>query len=255
MKAIKSIHTVVAFFSCVSSISAQTTIESFDAFVPSQSLFSAFGGSPPASQFIQNAGFITIAPVNGGNPVAGATFTKTKSLDLSGSVALSLTGRLEAGDEGSLIEIGLKDSNGTEFFSSIPASLFSTQAFSTVTVAIETNGPFALVLDLLHIEQWSIDTDNASGPKRFRFSFADLSALSTAPSTLQIGFYPNLEITLIGTIGKTYSIQASDTIAGSTNWLTLTNLTLPFYGQNTTLFTDTNAPNLAARFYRAKLAP
>lgn len=249
---------IITAFSTALFVSAQINIESFDAFAPSQSLNSFYGGNPATDQFTQNAGFITVAPLNGGNPIAGASFTKIraqdllKPLDLSGQVAFSLTARLEPGDGGSLIELELDDAMGNATWTYVPASLFSTQAFSTVTVPIESNG-----LDLRRITRWSIGGDlfppgGDSAP--FRVSFADLSAVPTAPSSLKIGLTPYPGITINGTLGTTYSLQASAVVGGLTNWLTLTNITLP-WDLNSCLFIDATATNSPIRFYRAEVVP
>jgi hypothetical protein len=67
----------------------------------------------------------------------------------------------------------------------------------------------------------------------------------TFPATLNIAAYAG--ITIIGTVGRTYVVQYATDI-GSTNWLSLTNVILPY---SPYLFFDTSGPMSSRRFYRA----
>ena len=67
------------------------------------------------------------------------------------------------------------------------------------------------------------------------------------PSYLTIANYPG--VTIQGSEGQTYRIEYATNLAGS-NWLTLTNISLP---SSTYLWVDTSSPVLGQRFYRAVL--
>jgi hypothetical protein len=68
------------------------------------------------------------------------------------------------------------------------------------------------------------------------------------PSYLAISRYPG--VTIEGTEGQTFRIEYTTNLAAGSNWLALTNISLP---SNTYLWVDTSSPVLGQRFYRAVL--
>jgi hypothetical protein len=74
--------------------------------------------------------------------------------------------------------------------------------------------------------------------------FADPT--SAPPSNLALTMFPGVSIS--GTEGRTYRIEATTNLAPGSVWLPLTNFTLPF---SPYLWIDTVAPGQSRKFYRA----
>lgn len=241
----------------------QVVLDNFDGFSPTQSALSALGGTPPVPQFVQNQGFITITPVNGGNPTDNGYFIKTQSvpLNLTGATNIALTARRETGDgPNTLIEIGLKDADGSQAYFYIQGSHFTTSAFTTVTTLINTNfafeTPFAFGrtqagLDLSRIVEWSIGADGF-GANPFRFSFDKLEVLGPVVSPASLTAATYAVITITGTVGTPYRVEYADALGNTNNWLTLTTIVLP---SSPYLFIDTASSGASKRYYRAVNVP
>lgn len=76
------------------------------------------------------------------------------------------------------------------------------------------------------------------------------SSSGGTPASLAMQMYAGLTIT--GQAGATYQIQYSTNLSNPTNWIALTNLTLP---TSPYLFVDATSVNRSASFYRAVLLP
>lgn len=134
-----------------------------------------------SDQYLQNAGFISIAPVNGGNPTGDGYFFAGMpggtSLNLSGLNALSLNAQVDAGNSSSAVRVILYDGALTKVASAAFSvtnfgSSFSTQTQSLAFTGLGTVGS---------ITYWRVEGDGISS-NAFRFSFNNLSA-TTVPET------------------------------------------------------------------------
>lgn len=131
------------------------------------------GGSPVSDQFIQGAGFATVQPVNGGNPLgdggfdAGfggvSNFTGMWSMDLRGSVA--------PGNSNTSIRVTLL--NGS--FIPVANATFATADFSSTFT--EVNALLNIMGDLSSVEYWSLGGDGLPS-NSVRFNFDNLAASS-----------------------------------------------------------------------------
>src|SRR2546425_9137109 len=68
------------------------------------------GGSPVADQFVQNSGFISLQPVNGGNPQDDGDFLVAPlAFSIAGLNQISLTARVDTGNAASSLIVLLYD--------------------------------------------------------------------------------------------------------------------------------------------------
>lgn len=118
--------------------------------------------------------------------------------------------------------------------------------------------------------QWQFNGTNVAGATNSTFALANLSTANagvyrvvvsstmggaaTSPDVfLQPLFFGGLKFyagtTLVGTVGQQFRVDYADVVnVGVTNWLVLTNLTLP---SSSYLVIDPNSPGQTKRFYRA----
>jgi len=147
------------------------------------------GGSPSIDQYVQNTGYISITPVNGGDPKGDGYFFAglpgSATLNFTGLTFLSINARVDAGNASSIFHIQLFDDVNPNpvATTTFTASSF-TSSFSTQSAAIVLSG----IGDITHITYWRMDGDNINS-NSFRYSFENLSAITAVPepSTYALG--------------------------------------------------------------------
>ena len=133
-------------------------------------------GSPSTNQFIQNTGFIVVAPVNGGDPTGDGSFdaalTGTTPISFSTITQLSLTARVDSDNEVGSVVVEVSDSGFTLIGSSTFATSLFTSTFSTVSVPFVSAGG-GVITDATY---WRLAGDT-SAANSIRMSYDNLSAV------------------------------------------------------------------------------
>jgi hypothetical protein len=154
--------------------------------------YSPFTGSwnnGTADQYTQGSGFVSITPVDLGNPqgdgnfnaiFAGSTSSPT-SVNLTGLTdTLSLTAMLNTGNTDSLIKVTLRDASfnvlGTANFAT---SDFNSSSFSTESVSISLTG------NISDATYWTLYGDG-NADDNVRMSFDDLTLGVPEPSSIAL---------------------------------------------------------------------
>ncbi len=167
--------------------SAQVLISDFSdigaqAFTPFNQSWN--GGSPLTDQYVQNSGNISITAVNGGSPTGqgsfdavfpGSNLQTPASVDLSGTLTLDLTARVDAGNTNSSLTIVLDDNQGIEIGSATFLTSEFTTSFSTVDAVFTPIGGG----NISQAAVWTLSGD-ASPNDNVRMSFDNLTASSAA---------------------------------------------------------------------------
>jgi hypothetical protein len=159
---------------------AAVLIDDFSAFAANSPVFdfSWSGGTPVAKQYVQDSGFISIAPVNGGTPQDDGNFFVAPAL-WSGGIDLSsggtndkiaLTARFDAGNLATNIVVIFTDSDLNAASATFTGfgSTFSTQSISMASFSAAIN--WASVID------WTISGGAPVGSDAFRASFTNIEA-------------------------------------------------------------------------------
>jgi hypothetical protein len=168
---------------------AQILISNFSNF--SSQAFSPFNTSwnnGTADQFTQGSGFISITPVNGGNPtgegsfdavISGSTVSPTP-VNVTGLTTLSLTAMTNSGNTDSAITIFLRDSSFDVLGSAtFLTSQFNSSSFSTVSTSISLTG------DITGATYWTLAGDGISDDN-VRMSFDNLTLGVPEPSSVAL---------------------------------------------------------------------
>lgn len=122
---------------------------------------------------------------------------------------------------------------------------------TTTSNKLATREDFARVLaaiDRVHFKA------EYSGNNNDQVDLDDVQFLGqpSGPAEPTLGIATYAGVTINGAVGSTYAIEYRNALDVTTNWLPLTNIVLP---STPYLFTDTNSPSAASRFYRAVLQP
>jgi len=142
------------------------------------------GGEPLTDQFIQEAGFISITSLNGGDPKGEGGFDASLDggvpLDFSGITHLSLVARIDSGNQVGGVVVEIRDSE----FRVIGTSLFVSSSYNSSFSAQEA--VFVLTGDGLVSDAayWRLAGDGIAG-NSIRMSFDDLVAIPE-PSTVSL---------------------------------------------------------------------
>lgn len=180
----KKILTTLVLVAMSSGLQAQILISDFSNL--NAQLFdfnnSWFFGS--SNQYIQDNGFISITPVNGGDPKGDGNFSAaldgTAPLDFSSITQLSLTARIDTGNQNGSVVIVVFDS----LFDQIGLATFDSSLFtSSFSVA---QSPFifgggGVATDAFY---WVLGGDGSAG-NSVRMSFDNVSAVPE-PATLAL---------------------------------------------------------------------
>ncbi len=137
-------------------------------------------------QYTQGAGFISIAPVGGGNPTGNGYFLAAlpgnATVDFSSVGNLSLTARVDAGNADIGFNIVLWDNTNTQqAYASFLTEDFSSN-FSTHLSELVVFGD-----SVAHITSWSIGGSGDASTDAFRFSFGDLTGPAVVPEPSTYG--------------------------------------------------------------------
>ncbi|MGH8047336.1 MAG: hypothetical protein ACREKL_08830 [Chthoniobacterales bacterium] len=147
------------------------------------------GGTPASDQYTQGAGFISIAPVNGGDPKGDGYFLAglqpipgTTTGDFTGLTLFSIDARVDAGNASTIFQVQLLDSTLTQAaVGTFTASSF-TSAFSTQYAPLVISGGG----NLAAVTYWRITGDGIASDS-FRYSFDNL--LVTVPEPHIVGLF------------------------------------------------------------------
>ena len=171
--------------------SAQILISNFSdladqAYTPFNSSWN--GGTGSVDQFVQNSGYVSITPVDGGNPdgmgsfdaaFPGSDLNNPSSVNFGSITVLQLTARLDAGNNSGSFTVVISDENDVEigqatFF----ASSFGS-SFSAVNATFDLTGGG----DATQATYWTLGGDAVRGDN-VRASFDNLTAYTSAPATV-----------------------------------------------------------------------
>jgi len=184
---VKKLLVLLSFALSSLTLHGQTLISDFSdiavqAFTPFNGSWDS--GSPSSNQFIQNTGFILIAPVNGGDPTGDGSFDAalagTTPISFSAITQLSLTARVDSGNEVASVAVEVLDSTFTLIGSSAFAVASFTSSFSTVSAPFVIGGG-GVVTDATY---WRLAGDTVAA-NSVRMSFDNLSAVPE-PSTIAL---------------------------------------------------------------------
>ncbi len=141
-------------------------------------------GAPSANQFIQNTGFIVVAPVNGGDPTGDGSFDAALDgvtpISFSAITQLSLTARVDSGNEVDFVVVQVRDSGFNLIGTSTFAATSFTSSFSTVSAPFVIGGGGVITDGTF----WRLAGDTAAA-NSVRMSFDNLSAVPE-PSTIAL---------------------------------------------------------------------
>ena len=171
--------TLLAFSIALSTLTgkAEITISDFSNLAGENPVFSGSwnNGTP---QFTQQSGFISIEPVNGGNPSESGDFAVTLSspLNLTSQPNIALTARFDLNNADTTISVGFTDGN-LNTVSAIFAGF--TSSFSTIQVA---RNSFTGDFDWSNVSDYAIGGGNPAGSATVRWSVDSLTAVPE-PST------------------------------------------------------------------------
>ena len=193
---------------------------------------------------------------------------------LAGSLAIdagSNTGAPNADQRGFARPRGLfVDIGAFEYLAASPPTIadqpqsqpFAMGATITLSVTAAGAGPFTY--------QWRLNGTNLSGATSASLSLLNLSVTNAGRYTVtvsndggavtssaaDVSFFGDLKFiaaaVLAGPVTAQYRVDYADVLGGVTNWLTLTNVTLPY---SPFLVIDPNSPGRTNRYYRAVQLP
>ncbi len=195
-----AVATTVAFVAIAPAKSADVTFSAFDDF--ETQLFPPMGISwsqAGTDQYIQNLGFVSIAPVGSGNPMGDGYFIagmpgvnlenpEPAAVDMTGSHFFNLTARVDAGNGSTILRFRVYDNEFTEIGSAVFLAANLGPTFTTVSEAITYTG-FG---DATMATYFRIEGDGiASSAFRYSFAHATATVVPTAvpePSVYAIAF-------------------------------------------------------------------
>ncbi|MFZ4682264.1 MAG: PEP-CTERM sorting domain-containing protein [Terrimicrobiaceae bacterium] len=192
----KKLLLLLSFSVCSLTLQGQTLISDFSniavqAFDPFNGNWN--GGSPAANQYIQNTGFIVIAPVNGGDPKGDGSFDAslagTTPISFASITQLSLTARVDSGNQATSVEVQIRDSAFTVIGSATFATSLFTSSFSTVSAPFVLGGG-GTITDATYFRM----AGDGVAANSVRVSFDNLAAVPE-PSTIALA--------VLGLIGVT----------------------------------------------------
>lgn len=172
-------RTLLVAFALITSVSlcAQSfLVSNFDT-APSGPFVTTNGSwATPVDQFITNAGILSIAPVSGGNPDDGGSFTFAQLGQVYNATLVTdmlVAGRVDAGNASLGFSVILLDTQGVPaLFAQFAAATFNNATFTAVPSSVQvhpSNGNISM------IEYWGIA--GAGSAAAFRFSFDNISAI------------------------------------------------------------------------------
>jgi hypothetical protein len=148
------------------------------------------GGSPETDQFSQGAGFVSIIPVGGGNPLGDGNFYSVLSgtTDLPGPPQdfsllpeIQVTARIDGGNGSGGFILTLVDSDFTDVGSAVFSVELFGPAFSTASAMITLSGEGSLA----NIQYFRLSGDG--GFSAFRMSFDQAVAVPEPSAAILAG--------------------------------------------------------------------
>lgn len=154
---------------------AQTVLSDFSALSAQSPTFLDSWRNAGSDQYAQDAGFITIEPVNAGNPESDGRFLVSQALDLNDFASLQFTAREQAGNLTDSVTIMFENAGGAVREYTFAAADFSGGSFFTASVNLGsytyTDGNF----DPSAVTAWGIEGNKLQSPiVDFRFDFDNL---------------------------------------------------------------------------------
>ena len=192
----------------------------------------------------------------GGGGIAGSQMSQTVNVLLDANYELRFFSAANGSGVPGLTSVGkveILSTNGTAlasltFTNVSPASMLGTNGFSPVVVPFVTGANETVVT-----VRFSDETPNGGGGVDVAIDAAQLSLIA-ARNRLAMELYAGVQIS--GPEPGTYEIQYVESLGGqtSTNWLSLTNLSLSTFPH---VFLDASGPvrGNARRFYRSVYKP
>jgi hypothetical protein len=140
------------------------------------------GGSPSVPQYIQGSGFISITPVNGGNPQNDGSFISLfdNPITLAGFDIISLTLRVDSGNTAPSFSIILYDSA-----LATANAVFSLASFDSTFTTQQQNLIFDSGFNPNEVVAWSASGTNAPPDQPVRVSLDNVSVVPE-PSSLAL---------------------------------------------------------------------
>jgi len=148
------------------------------------------GGTPEVDQFIQGSGNISIAPVNGGNPLGdgnfyavlgGTTGSPFAPQDFTLLTDIQVTARLDSGNASGGFILTLVDSTFTDVGSAVFSVSLFTSSFSTASASLVLSGDGSIS----DIQYFRISGDGDFNA--FRMSFDNATAVPEPSTCLLLG--------------------------------------------------------------------
>jgi hypothetical protein len=180
MKFSSSIIAAVILVTCASQLRAQTTLSNFDNLAAQAPTFSATwrAGTPESDQYVQDvAGFISIAPVAGGNPQDDGIFAVDflAPISFAGLSAIQATARIDTGNASPSFTVALVSFNGANFGRAEAdfSTADFTSSFSTEILPLNPDSFF----DPTQVIGWQVEGGNAVAENAFRVSFDQIVAV------------------------------------------------------------------------------
>lgn len=166
---------------------AQTVLSDFSDIAAQNETFTTSWGAP--NQYTQNAGFITIEPVEAGNPQGDGTLLVRMDLDLTVHTSIDVRAREDSGNQVGVFSIvffnpqGPPDSQGTSVGYTFSTADFAS-GFTTRSIDLSAPPDFTVgeaPFDPSAVNYWQIEADPINGSTSdFRMAFDQLQ-LTTVP--------------------------------------------------------------------------
>ena len=160
------------------SLSAQTVLSDFSALAGQSPAFLDSWYHLPDPQYSQNAGYVSIVPVNGGAPQSDGRFQVGVTLDLTAFESLQITAREGAGNltgNFSVVFYNGPGGTGDEQSFTFSAGSFAGGSFATQTIALSSATFTGPTFNPAAVTAWSIEGDYTQTPAaNFRFDFDNL---------------------------------------------------------------------------------
>ena len=138
------------------------------------------GGTPASDQYIQGNGFISITPVNGGDPKGDGYFNAGLpgggSFSIAGLNFFALNARIDDGNTSSIFHVLLYDDTFTQVAGATFSASSFTSAFSTASTALTATG----IGNIGAVTYFRMDGDSIAGDS-VRVSLGNLSATAASP--------------------------------------------------------------------------
>ncbi len=133
------------------------------------------------AQYVQDAGFVTVTPVIGGNPQSDGRFTVAVNLDLDGYASLQVAARENTGNLTDSITIIFENTGGLVREYTFSSSAFTGPGFATVSVQLDQPTYSDIGFVPSAVTAWGIEGNKLQSPiEDFRFDF-DLVQLTPVP--------------------------------------------------------------------------